>query len=121
MIFFDVLFMFARNFFYLQSFLFVKAVSPVGHRIYEHKTSPKLDKTKIKIIANAMHNLFLYFTSVPRMASKENGIILKFIIGKVNICVFDIIVCMFVPITYLLRTRRTAPRNRDLSEGEIGG
>ena len=30
--FFDVLFMFARNFFYLQCFLFVKAVSPVGHR-----------------------------------------------------------------------------------------
>ena len=30
--FFDVLFMFARNFFYLLCFLFVKAVSPVGHR-----------------------------------------------------------------------------------------
>ena len=32
--FFDVLFMFARNFFYLQCFLFVKTVSPVGHRRY---------------------------------------------------------------------------------------
>ena len=30
--FFDVLFMFARNYFYLQYFLFVKVVSPVGHR-----------------------------------------------------------------------------------------
>ena len=33
--FFDVLFMFARNYFYLQCFLFVKAVSPVAHRAFE--------------------------------------------------------------------------------------
>ena len=36
--FFDVLFMFARNFFYLQCFLFVNAVSPVGHRTYSRLT-----------------------------------------------------------------------------------
>ena len=34
--FFDVLFMFVRIFFYLQCFLFVKGVSPVGHRIFQY-------------------------------------------------------------------------------------
>ena len=56
------------------------------------KPHRKVKKTEIKILANSMQNLFLYFTSVPRMASKANGIILKFIIGKVNSCVFDIVV-----------------------------
>ena len=42
--FFDVLFMFARNFFSLQCFLFVKAVSPVGHRRRRGTTVSTLPK-----------------------------------------------------------------------------
>ena len=40
--FFDVLFMFARHFFYLQCFLFLKAVSPVDHRFTPTRVVPRI-------------------------------------------------------------------------------
>ena len=55
--FFDVLFMFARNCLYLQCFLFVKAVSPMGHRSF--RRSLKALTTVIKTYQLSINLPFL--------------------------------------------------------------
>ena len=71
--FFDVLFMFARKFFYLQCFLFVKAVSPVGHR----RKGPEMDSIIVAVRCTARTVFLVNREALGTMTVEKGSLVSK--------------------------------------------